>query len=66
MLGERVLLFHNLLVNCSRRSIDKRYPHHVGHDAALGFLGDSALLIMVAFFVVAALIVFRGLREPPK
>jgi hypothetical protein len=35
----------------------------VGHEPALGFLGDSALLIMVVFFAVAGLVVLRGLRQ---
>jgi hypothetical protein len=34
----------------------------VGHEPVLGLLGDSALLIMLAFFVVAGLIVIRGLK----
>jgi hypothetical protein len=39
----------------------------VGHEAALGFLGDSALLIMLLFFVVGGLVVLRELRrDTPK
>ena len=36
------------------------------HAAHLGILGDSAFLIVAAFFLVGGLIVFRMLGAPPK
>jgi hypothetical protein len=41
------------------------YADAVGHDASLGFLGDSAFLILVVFFAIGGLIVFRMLGEQP-
>jgi hypothetical protein len=38
----------------------------MGHEPALGFLGDSAFLIMLVFFAVAGFIVLRGLGQGPS
>jgi hypothetical protein len=35
----------------------------MGGEPALGFLGDSALLIMLIFFAVGGFVVLYGLRQ---